>query len=168
MLPREEAFVGTRPDQPFAELAVEVEVSEVEDARGENGACPAVGALRRLNQFLCSNVVQRTRGVEHESLRCVYSVASPVPYDQDHSKRNRGWHCLFRRACATRGHHSFLGCSFCMQARAGDGVPRGSSFSRSKTPRGAIMPGEVLALVGITQATKHPRAPVTVRGEIRR
>jgi hypothetical protein len=29
MLPREEAFVGTRPDQPFADFAVEVEVSEV-------------------------------------------------------------------------------------------------------------------------------------------
>ena len=71
--------------------------------------------------------------------------------------------------CVCHARPSLLsGCSFCMKARAGDGVPCGSFFSRSKTPLGAIMPGAVLALVSITQATKHPRAPVTVRGEMRR
>jgi hypothetical protein len=153
----------------------------------------------------------------------VYSGASPVPYDQDHPKRDRGWHCLFRRGAfltarsppldrlcrryANEGRqlHSTevdppellveppspsvaalrrpvsasdtgaelltlasSGCSFCLKAGAGDGIPRGSFFSRSKTPRRAIVPGAVLALVDITQATKHPCAPVTVRGEMRR
>jgi hypothetical protein len=55
-----------------------------------------------------------------------------------------------------------------MKARAGDGIPRGSFFSCSKTPLRAIVPGAVLAVVNITQATKHPCAPVTVRGEMRR
>src|SRR4030095_4783264 len=53
-----------------------------------------------------------------------------------------------------------------MKARAGDGIPRGSFFSRAETPLRAIVPGAVLALVNITQATKHPCAPVTVRGRI--
>src|SRR4030088_1743622 len=53
-----------------------------------------------------------------------------------------------------------------MKARASDGIPRGSFFSFSKTLLRAIVPRAVLALVNITQATKHPRAPVTVRGLI--
>jgi hypothetical protein len=53
-----------------------------------------------------------------------------------------------------------------MKARAGDGIPRGSFFSFSKTPLRAIVPRAVLALVNITQATKHPCAPVTVGGLI--
>ena len=60
VLPREEAFVGTRPDEPFAGFAVEVEVPEVEDARGEDRICSAVGTLRRLSQFLCGDVSRRT------------------------------------------------------------------------------------------------------------
>ena len=59
-----------------------------------------------------------------------------------------------------------LGLQFCMKAGAGDGIPRGSFFSFSKTPLRAIVPRAVLALVNITQATKHPCAPVTVRGLI--
>jgi hypothetical protein len=55
VLPRQEAFVGTRPDQPFARFAVEVEVPEVEDARSEDRICSAVGALRRFSQFLCGD-----------------------------------------------------------------------------------------------------------------
>ena len=53
-----------------------------------------------------------------------------------------------------------------MKARAGDGIPRGSFFSCSKAPLRAIVPGAVVALVNIAQTTKHPRAPVTVRGLI--
>ena len=59
-----------------------------------------------------------------------------------------------------------LALQFCMKARAGDGIPRGSFFSFSKTPLRAIVSRAVLALVNITQATKHPCAPVTVRGLI--
>ena len=59
-----------------------------------------------------------------------------------------------------------LALQFCMKARAGDGIPRGSFFAFSKTPLRAIVPRAVVALVNIAQATKHPGAPVTVRGLI--
>src|SRR5260370_41249364 len=53
-----------------------------------------------------------------------------------------------------------------MKARASDGIPRGSFFSFSETRLQAIVPRAGLPLVKITQATKHPCAPVTVRGLI--
>jgi hypothetical protein len=77
-------------------------------------------------------------------------------------------HSKARTPTAKISKHHLSGCSFCVKARAGDGIPRRSFFSRPKTPLRAIVAGAVLALVNITQATKHSCAPVTVRGEMRR
>jgi hypothetical protein len=84
VLPRQEAFVGTRPDQPFAGFAVEVEVPEVKDARDEEVDLLCVGP---------ADQPVSPRRCKPQDLR--WSMKNPMVW-KDERGRVGGWLSTFR------------------------------------------------------------------------